>query len=244
MKSYIQLLPISTLQDPEKEIVKPAIELTRAVILAALKNNVRRVVVTSSGGAIFSFPIPENKVFTAQDWNMQSSLSNNPYFYSKRLAEEEAWKLYQENKEKFELVVVNPVYVLGPLQSSNINTSVSNVKKYLLGEHESIQAGSIAVVDVRDVAIAHVLPSEKEEAVGKRLICCGSTRAMSDIPKTIKEHYPQYPVSKYTEFPAGVKYSMDTQPLKELGLTEYRPFEETIKDTVQSLIDFGLVEKK
>lgn len=114
-KTHTQLLPISTLQDPEKEIVKPAIELTRAVILAALKNNVRRVVVTSSGGAIFSFPIPENKVFTAQDWNMQSSLSNNPYFYSKRLAEEEAWKLYQENKEKFELVVVNPVYVLGKL---------------------------------------------------------------------------------------------------------------------------------
>ncbi|EFC49465.1 predicted protein [Naegleria gruberi] len=234
---------IYTAKDPQKEIVEPAVNLTRGVIEAALKNQVKRVVITSSGGAIFSFPVPQGKIFTSNDWNLQSNLTNNPYFYSKRLAEEEAWRLYKENSDKIEIVVVNPVYVLGPTLNPFINTSVENLKKYLLGEHETVQVGGIAIVDVRNVATAHVLAVEKKEAAGKRLICSGQVCNWSDIPKTLKQQFPQYAVSKYTEFPEATTYGMDTQPLKDLGLVEYYSFEQTIRDTVESLLEHNLIEK-
>jgi len=44
-----------TADDPQKEIVYPAIKGTEDAIKAALENGIKRVVVTSSGGAIFSF---------------------------------------------------------------------------------------------------------------------------------------------------------------------------------------------
>ncbi|KAL9650512.1 hypothetical protein ABK040_004731 [Willaertia magna] len=232
-----------TANDPQKEIIEPAIELTRSVILAAIENGVKRVVVTSSGGAIFNFPIPSGKVFTDKDWNTTSSLTNNPYFYSKRLAEEEAWKLYKENSDKIEVVVVNPVYVLGPTLNPFINTSLANVKRFLLGENEVVPPGGIAVVDVRDVATAHVLAVEKKEAAGKRLICSGKVVLWSDIPRTLQKYYPQYPVSKkYTNLEISEpNYKMDTQPLQDLGLTQYYEFEETIKETVESLLSHNLI---
>jgi nucleoside-diphosphate-sugar epimerase len=42
--------------DPQKEIVDPAVNGTVDAIQGALAAGVRRVVVTSSGGAVFSFP--------------------------------------------------------------------------------------------------------------------------------------------------------------------------------------------
>jgi len=44
-------------------------------------------------------------VYTEDDWNKTSSLTRNPYYYSKRLAEEEAWRIAQDNS--LDLVVIN-----------------------------------------------------------------------------------------------------------------------------------------
>jgi nucleoside-diphosphate-sugar epimerase len=131
---------IYTAADPQKEIIDPAIEGTLSALRAAKISGVKRVVITSSGGAVFHFPVPAGYKFTAEDWNTQASLTNNPYFYSKKLAEEAAWKWSKENSE-VEVVVVNPVFVQGPLPSANINTSVTTLKSYLLG------TGKVAMPD-------------------------------------------------------------------------------------------------
>jgi len=230
-----------TSQDPQKEIVDPAVQGTRDAIKAAISAGVKRIVITSSGGAILHFPVEPGYVFTCEDWNNWSSLTNNPYFLSKKLAEEEAWKLYKENSDKIEVVVVNPLFVLGPLPNHFINTSVASVKNFLLGQ-SSPQPGHIGVVDVRDVAAAHIIAMEKKEAAGKRLICCGSVRPWKDIPQTLSKLYPQYPVKSGEDVSAGQPFGMDTQPLKDLGLESYIPFEETLKDTVQSLIQHNLIQ--
>jgi nucleoside-diphosphate-sugar epimerase len=69
-------------------------------------------VITSSGGAVVHFPVPAGYTFTADDWNTQAS-PDEPYFYSKRLAEQAAWDWSKQNSE-VEVVVVNPGFVQGP----------------------------------------------------------------------------------------------------------------------------------
>ena len=69
-----------------------------------------------------------------------STLTNNPYFLSKRKAEEVAWAFAQEHKE-IEVVVVNPLYVLGPTVSGeHLNQSLGNIKKLLMGESSTCTA--------------------------------------------------------------------------------------------------------
>jgi len=49
----------------------------------------------------------------------------------------------------------------------------------------------IGVVDVRDVALAHVLAVEKPEAAGQRLFCCNKVISGMDIGITQKKLFPQ-----------------------------------------------------
>jgi nucleoside-diphosphate-sugar epimerase len=48
---------IYSAKDPQKEIVDPAVEGAKSVLLAAAKSpSVKRIVFTSSGGAVIHFP--------------------------------------------------------------------------------------------------------------------------------------------------------------------------------------------
>ncbi len=157
--------------DPQKEIVDPAVNGTVDAIQGALAAGVRRVVVTSSGGAVFSFPPPRaGYVYTEKDWNTWSTLTNNPYFLSKRLAEQAAWRLWDQHKDRLDLVVVNPGFVVGPLQSASINTSLQTVVNHLTGRVKKATPGRLPFVDVRDVALAHVIAMEQDAAIGHRCV--------------------------------------------------------------------------
>lgn len=60
----------------------------------------------------------------------------------------------------------------------------------------------------------------------------------------MKEQYPQYPVVDTTGVPEGTEVTVDTSIIKSLGHESFIPFEQTIKDTVDSLIALGIVENK
>jgi hypothetical protein len=47
------------------------------------------------------------KFYIEKDWNTESSLSRNPYYFSKKEAEEKAWNFMDEKKPPFSLVVMN-----------------------------------------------------------------------------------------------------------------------------------------
>jgi len=70
----------------------------------------------------------KGKLFSENDWNSKSSLVRNPYYFSKTLAEREAWKFVeaQPQEKRINLVVVN---VLLPLILSPpptlLNASIS-----------------------------------------------------------------------------------------------------------------------
>ncbi len=61
----------------------------------------------------------------------------------------------------------------------------------------------------------------------------------------LKAQYPQYPVVDPADFPqGGGNYSVDTSVLKSLGHENFIPYEQTLKDTIESLIALGIVENK
>lgn len=79
-------------ENPQQDLVDPAVKGTRNVLNQATRNKtVKRVVVTSSCGAIYTdasdtFKAPNNTL-SEEVWNMTSSLDYNPYFFSKTMAE-------------------------------------------------------------------------------------------------------------------------------------------------------------
>eukprot|EP00493_Phyllostaurus_siculus_P008194 UN08292 len=89
----------------------------------ALECGVKRVVVTSSCAAVMSQDSVrdpskfESKIWTEEDWNDESTLTEGPYRMSKSLAEHKAW----EYKEKLEVAVINPAFILGPPLSNRLD---------------------------------------------------------------------------------------------------------------------------
>lgn len=79
------------LADPKNEddLIKPAVEGTMAVMRAAHKNKVKRVVITSSVAAIYISADKNKKDFTVADWTDLTLAT--PYEKSKTMAEKAAW---------------------------------------------------------------------------------------------------------------------------------------------------------
>ncbi len=251
-------------KDPQRDLVDPAVKGTRAVLEACAKEGgVRRVVVTSSMAAITDEPDSE-RVLTEEDWNDKSSLSRNPYYYSKTLAEREAWRFVEEHEPGFDLVTINPFLVIGPSLTPEINQSNRVFIDLLTGAFPGIMSIHWGFVDVRDVARAHRLAMEVPEAAG-RYICANETKSMREVVELLREQgYGDYKLPKlgldcaagdfmavlssyfypkgtgsYLRTHIGRTPQFDhTKIRQELGL-EFIPVADTIRDTTNDLIAWG-----
>lgn len=183
-------------KDPQHDLVDPALKGTLNVLQACGKSgSVKKVVLTSSVAAVFDEPI-SGHVYTEKDWNETSSLTRNPYFYSKTLAERSAWDYIEKENPAFELVVVNPSMVIGPSLVPSLNTSNQILRDVLAGTYPMIMSISWGFVDVRDVAHAHILAMENEKAKG-RYLCTGETLSMSEVVSILREAgYSNYKLPK------------------------------------------------
>ena len=65
-------------EEPQRDLVDPAVQGTENVLRSATKAGVQRVVLTSSMAAVTDEP-ESDKVLTEEDWNEKSSLERNPY---------------------------------------------------------------------------------------------------------------------------------------------------------------------
>lgn len=173
-------------EDPARDLVDPARRGTENVLEAAARaGGVRRVVVTSSMAAITDEPGGRH-VLTEADWNRKSSLARNPYYYSKTVAERAAWAFMAAQKPAFDLVVVNPFMVIGPSLSPGLNTSNEVFVAILTGAYPGIMNFAWGFVDVRDVALAHVLAATTRAASG-RYICAADTVSMREVVSILRE---------------------------------------------------------
>ncbi|GJN03632.1 hypothetical protein PR202_ga21098 [Eleusine coracana subsp. coracana] len=115
-------------------MVEPAVRGTEYVINAAAEaGTVRRVVFTSSIGAVTMDPsrgpdvVVDESCWSDLDYCKKT---RNWYCYGKAVAEQAAWE--SARQRGVDLVVVNPVLVVGPLQAT-VNASIAHILKYLDG---------------------------------------------------------------------------------------------------------------
>lgn len=174
-----------TVEDPQRDLVDPAVEGTRSVLRSCERaDSVRRVVLTSSMAAVTDEP--DGRVLTEEDWNTSSSLSRNPYYFSKAQAERAAWDFMESSSASFDLVVINPFLIIGPALSSTLNTSPAVLRDLVTGGFPGIVALVWGFVDVRDVAEAHVRAAEVEQASG-RYLCAGETASMREVVSQLRQ---------------------------------------------------------
>ena len=175
-----------TVKDPQRDLVEPAVAGTRHVLRAcAAEPGITRVVVTSSVAAVTDAPDPSRAV-TEADWNTSSTLTRNPYFLSKTLAERAAWAFMDHASPAFDLVVVNPFFVIGPSLSPALNESNKVLVDMLTGRFPAIVDLTWGFVDVRDVAHAHVRAMEVPGAAG-RYLCVAEALTVRQLVACMRE---------------------------------------------------------
>jgi nucleoside-diphosphate-sugar epimerase len=117
---------------------------------AAVKHGVKKIVLTSSMAAITDSPV---KKYTEADWNEKSSLTRNPYYYSKTLAEKAAWDFVKDRDDAkdLKLVVINVRSPLEPRRSFACRFLMHNTNVAVL-RHWSLPAeGGQAQRNSRDL---------------------------------------------------------------------------------------------
>uniref|UniRef100_A0ACD5Z4R2 Uncharacterized protein n=1 Tax=Avena sativa TaxID=4498 RepID=A0ACD5Z4R2_AVESA len=225
--------PVSN--DPE--LVPVAVEGTRNVISAAADAGVRRIVFTSSYGAVHMDPnrnpdaVLDETCWSDYDYCKQSG---NLYCCAKMMAEITATE--EAAKRGLELAVVVPSMTMGPMLQPALNFSTNHVACYLTGAKPTYPNAVAAYTDVRDVARAHVLAYEHPDARG-RYLCIGAVLHRAHLVKLLKDLFPQYPVTaKYEDDgkPMAKPYKFSNQRLRDLGL-EFTPLRESLYETVTCL---------
>ncbi|KZT25504.1 D-lactaldehyde dehydrogenase [Neolentinus lepideus HHB14362 ss-1] len=240
------------------ELLGPAVKGTVGVLQSALKfgTDVKRVVVTSSCAAVLQV-VGDPKVFSKSNWNEQSIKAveekgkdahpGDWYRASKTLAEKAAWDFVAKNKAsiQWDLVVLNPPYVFGPViheisSPDQLNTSMDEIYSTLLKhskDDQTLASLGNAWIDVRDLARAHVLAIQREQAGGNRFIVCAGSYKWQDfgasaLPKGIPgaskapgvAHMFQYDVSRARDV---------------LGVDQYITLEECTKDSLEDFKERG-----
>jgi nucleoside-diphosphate-sugar epimerase len=247
--------------DVQKQLLDPAIIGTTGILKSIKKYapSVKRVVITSSIAAMIH-PAKGNwpeHTYSEADWNpvTHEEALQNPmagYRASKTFAEKAAWEFLDKEKPNFTIATMCPPLVFGPIVNylnslDAVNTSNQRIRDSMLGKHkdEIAPTGSHAWVDVRDLALAHVLATEKDEAANKRFFIAAGLFSNREIGQSIAKSFPDLKSKLPTDqtpggdYPEGGVFKMDTsRASKVLGLT-YRSLDESVKDTVKSLQAVG-----
>ena len=120
----------------EDVLIRPAVDGTLRVLEACSRNDVKKVVLTSSVAAV-AYGHEKSKIYDESDWSNTGEDSGiTPYAKSKTLAEKAAWDFLDtlSSDKRFDFTVINPVGVFGPMLTSDIGTSNSLVSKLINGE--------------------------------------------------------------------------------------------------------------
>ncbi|CAN6355763.1 unnamed protein product [Urochloa humidicola] len=228
-------------QDPETELLEPAVKGTLNVLRAAKDSGVGRVVLVSSKAAMVPNPNwPADKVLDEDSWADVELLKKLQHWYgvSKTLAEKAAWDFAAE--EGLQLVVLNPGLVLGPFLTPSVNASLNWFLQLLSGKRLDMDM-YMGYVDVRDVATSLIMLYETPSARGRHL-CMKSIERMVDFTNKVVDLYPQFPVPRIMEDKQSwiVRAKNASKKLMSLGIL-FTPFEQTIHDTVECFISKGLI---
>ncbi|XP_062174245.1 phenylacetaldehyde reductase-like [Alnus glutinosa] len=232
-----------TANDPQSEIVDPAVKGTLNVLRSCAKvPSIKRVIITSSMASVMFNRKPVTPdVVVDETWFSDPVLCKEEklwYHLSKTLAEEAAWKFAEECG--IDLVAINPGFVIGPFIQPTPTFSVEGFLKLVNGT-QTFPDGIYRMVDVRDVAHAHIQAFETPAASGKYCLV-GRVAHYSEVFKILHKLYPSLhrPEIFEDDKPLVPVYKISQDKAKSLGIS-FTPLEVSIGDTIESLKEKGFL---
>lgn len=253
----------------EVDTVDLSINATQVLLNACINygNSLKRFVFTSTVAAIAGDSFEDGRTYTETDWPDFDDLQT--YIKSKVVCEKYIWDFVKERLDKnqycFELSVVNPGFVLGPLLLRKTNKSLETIISLLIRDHSMIPDIHLPVCDVRDVALAHSRAIKLPEAAFKRHIIVTEMESMSlrQIAKILDEEFTEYDVPtkvapdfvirffslfdkslKLVKPALGRKANFDNRRMYNVLLIEPTDIKKTIIDTATSLIEKKFVPEQ
>jgi nucleoside-diphosphate-sugar epimerase len=174
------------------ELIVPAVEGTQRAVGAALRAKVERIVVTSSMAAImYGHDKARTAPFTGADWTNLEGREISGYVESKRRAEGAAWELVDKAGRHDDLTTINPGAIFGPLLDEDPGTSVALLKRMFDGSLPAAAKIAFIVVDVRDVAAAHVAAMMSDFARGRRFPMGNGTFSLMELAAILRRGLPE-----------------------------------------------------
>ncbi|MGW1202618.1 NAD-dependent epimerase/dehydratase family protein [Streptomyces cyaneofuscatus] len=252
---------VRAVRDPQRDLVDPAVNGTRNVLRTANDvDTVERVVLTSSVAAMIGdaqdiLRLPGRTV-TEETWNTTSSLTREPYSFSKTLAEKEAWRV-AEAQDRWRLVTVNPGLVIGPALNAEPTSESFNIARQLISGEARFGAPriAVAVVDVREVAYAHVAAAFLPETEGRHLVVAESTDIVDLARRMLPAYGERFPLPRravpkflavafapatglergYLRRNIGFDLRGDTTKSRKMLGVRYRPAQQSMEEMLDQL---------
>lgn len=261
--TYLQHLaspiPNNLPKDPN-ELIIPAKEGALRALKAAKAAGVKRAVMTSSFASVgYGWGDSRPDVLDESHWSNPDNIKDNTaYTRSKAIAEKAAWDYIEGDGAGLELSVINPVAVLGPAMSGDVSASLELVTQPMMNKVPAFPKLTFGIVDVRDVAAAHVAAMEKPEAAGERFIVGERVLTFTEIGEVLREAYPNRKLPK-GELPSwlvkmltvvnptlkqivpelGKHRGFTNQKSKSVLGIDYIPAKDAILASTNSLIELG-----
>jgi nucleoside-diphosphate-sugar epimerase len=246
------------------ELIVPARDGTLRVLRAARDAGVRRVVLTSSFAAIGYGRKPPDRPFDETDWTDPNGDGVLAYPQSKTLAERAAWGFAAHEGGGFELSVVNPTMVLGPVLGPDYSPPILLVQRLMDGAAPGCPRLYFGIVDVRDIADLHIRAMTHPAAKGERFIgVAGNFMSIREIASVLKarlgtaaRRVPTREIPNWLVRVVALFNPEAQQILPELGKVKNgsgekarrllgwapRPREEAIVATAESLLRLGVLK--
>lgn len=238
---------------------------TRACLAALKRAGLKKVVIASTSGTVAVGRDPD-AIYNEQSPSPMQYIAAWPYYRTKYYGEQEA---LQANAEGFEVVVVNPTLLLGP--GDLRESSTGDVRKFLDKSVPATPAGGLAFVDVRDAAKGMLLALDRGRGGQRYILNAANMTVkaffsrlsrLSGVAAPLMKMPQHHAVARgiFALYEEGLRALGGTPPIdatsaemgqhfwycssekaeRELGFVARDPGE-TLRDTVQDLVDRGVV---
>lgn len=175
----------------ENQVIGPARDGALRVLRAARDAGVSRVVLTSAFHAVGFGHGKVDRTFTEADWSVVDGPGVDAYGKSKILAERAAWDFIGTEGGSMELTTILPVAVMGPVMGRDVSGANQIIQRSLAGQMPGYPNMFVPIVDVRDVAAAHIAAMTAPAAAGERFLVTSGRPAiaMKQIGAILKDHF-------------------------------------------------------
>lgn len=254
---------VTTIPKDPQELIRPAVEGTVRALNAGMAANVKRIVLTSTLGAVAYGHGKDNRdLLTEHSWTNIDGDDVTPYVLSKTLAERKAWEIMEAAGSKNLLTVINPGLILGPVLENDVGTSGGLILKMLNGNFPGAPDLCFPCVDARDTASLHINALESKEFAGRRCLATDKTVRFVDLARGLAKGFPKYarklPTRQLPDFlvklvalydedaraaakSLGYWYNLDSSQAAKLLGRDLIATDIAARDMARSMIDLKLV---